>query len=69
MQARIVLLKKLGLEQDVASIDIASSKEFLQTFREPLSPAEQQALNELFNGIDIGIVGWPQCRCFSCRIQ
>ena len=51
MQARIVLLKKLGLEQDVASTDIASSEEFRQTFREPLSPAEQQALNELFNGI------------------
>jgi len=51
MQARIVLLKKLGLEQDVASIDIASSEESLQTFREPLSPAEQQALNEPFNGI------------------
>jgi len=37
MQARIVLLKKLGLEQDVASIDIASSEEFLQTFRATLA--------------------------------
>ena len=44
LQARIMLLKKLGLEQDVASIDIASSEEFLQTFREPLSPAKQQAI-------------------------
>jgi hypothetical protein len=43
LQGRRVLLKKMGLDQFVASIDTVSFEELQQTFKEPLSSAKCEA--------------------------
>ena len=63
LQARRVLLKKMGLDQSVASIDTVPFEELQQRFKELLSSAKREAMNELFNG-----GRWYLAQCSLCPV-